>query len=709
MNYIAHFDKDSGREQTIDEHLKGVAQLAESYAKCFGAGEFTGQVALFHDIGKYSETFQRRIRGEEIQVDHSSAGAKYLYDQNKSALGLIAAYCIAGHHGGLPDGGSKSQPQQGELYGRLKKEQEDFSSFQADFDAESGRLPIPTVALKSGFQTAFFTRMVYSCLVDADWLDTERFISGKKPRGDFLSIKALWEKYKVKLAEFEKPKREIDILRTEILNNCLDAAHSDSGLYTLTAPTGSGKTIASMAFALKHAVMKTKCRIIFVVPYNTIIEQNAAVFEDKLGKENVLQHHSGITYPNDESDPDYKKLLATENWDAPIIVTSSVRFFESLYANKPSECRKLHNIANSVLVFDEAQMIPLPYLLPCVEAIKELVVNYNCTAVLATATQSSLDECFKPIVPKEIVARPKEMYGFFRRVSYDTSLGKVTDDELIEKLSSHDQVLCIVNTRKRAQALAERIHGALHLSTTMYPLHRVRVLADIRNRLINQEPCVVISTSLIEAGVDVDFPTVYREKAGLDSIIQSAGRCNRENKRRREESVVYIFESEDKPHGSIAQNISAYEYAAYNARDISSLEAIKLYCEQLRYIIGREGLDRKSAVKAFDIGAKDGFSLPFESVAKSFRLIEEDTKNVYVLIEAPELAKRLRDGEHSRELFRELQEYGVSLNKNDFQNLEFQFEHIDEGISLLTIPQLYSRQYGISLTARGGVGLFVDN
>ena len=680
--YIAHLENESGREQTIAEHLQGAAYFAKAFADVFGAGKFAEKIALYHDIGKYSDRFQRRIKGDNIHVDHSTAGAKYLYAHNRSGTGLIAAYCIAGHHGGLPDGGSRSQPSEGELYGRLKKDIDDFSDFCNDFDDEDSVLPIPETDIKNGFQASFFTRMLYSSLVDADWLDTERFMTGEKPRGEFPSINELWEKYKVKLDKFGKSTKAINVMRTEILNNCLDMAPADSGLYTLTAPTGSGKTIASMAFALKHAAANDKRRIIFIVPYNTIIEQNAAVFEDVLGQDNVLQHHSGIAYSDDEQNPDYKKLLATENWDAPVIVTSSVRFFESLYANRSSACRKLHNIANSVLVFDEAQVIPVPYLLPCVEAIKELVLNYHCTAVLATATQSSLDDYFMPLAMKEIVSRPKELYEFFKRVRYDNSLGKLSDDELAEKLSGHPQVLCIVNTRKRAQALAERVNGSLHLSTTMYPMHRRSVLLEIRERLENGTPCVVISTSLIEAGVDVDFPVVYRERAGLDSVIQSGGRCNREGKRNREDSFVYIFESEDKPHGSIAQNVSAYEHAVRNVGDISSLEAIKLYFEQLRYIIGRDELDRKSVVKAFDDGVGKAFSFPFESIAKSFRLIEEDTKTVYILTEAPQLAERLRSGERSRKLLRELQNYGVSLYKRDFYKLEHLFERIDEEISL---------------------------
>lgn len=703
-SYIAH--KEDNREQTLWDHLWGTADRAESFADAFSAGKYARKIALHHDIGKYSDNFQKRIRGSKIQVDHSSAGAKYLYESNKNALGLIAAYCISGHHSGLPDGGSLSQPRDGELYARLTKELDDYSASQIDFKDEDPRLSTPETAIKNGFQMSFLTRMVYSCLVDADWLDTENFISGYKPRGSFESIKSLWDRYSRELARFGHPKSELNILRAEILQNCLDAAAGKSGVYTLTAPTGSGKTISSMAFALKHAIAQGMRRVIYIVPYNTIIEQNAEVFEKILGTENILQHHSGIAYANDEHSPEYRKLLATENWDATVIVTSSVRFFESLYANRSSDCRKLHNIAGSVLVFDEAQMIPLAYLIPCVEVIKELVVNYRCSAVLATATQSSLDSYFQPLRLKEIVSRPNEMYELFKRVRYDCSLGKLSDEELADKLQRHDQVLCILNTKRRAQALIEKIDGAIHLSTSMYPLHRSRVLAEIRNKLDDGNPCVVISTSLIEAGVDVDFPVVYREMAGLDSVVQAAGRCNRENKRGRNESVVYVFESEDRPHGSIAQNVSAYEYAARQVSDISSLEAIKHYFEQLRYIIGQEGLDRKSVVQTFNDGAKAAFSMPFESVAKAFHLIEEDTRSIYVLTQEIELAARLRNKELSRELFRELQKYSVSLRRSDFYKIEHQLERLDEEIFMLTVPEFYDETIGIKLAAEGGVGIF---
>lgn len=703
MHYVAHRKDD--RDQELFDHLLGVAERAKAFADVFGAGDFAHTVALCHDLGKYSKKFQDRIRGSSLQVDHSTAGAQYLYQLNKNALGLMAAYCIAGHHGGLPDGGSKSQPQLGELYGRLDKQIEDFSNFKNDFK-EIDHLLSPPVFVKSGFQASFFIRMIYSCLVDADWLDTETFMSGKRPRGDFNSIATLWGLCQRKLKAFENPRSKLNILRTEILQDCLNAAEERNNLYTLTAPTGSGKTIASMAFALKHAVKYCKKRIIYVVPYNTIIEQNAQVFEDILGSANVIQHHSGISYSNEENAPDYRKLLATENWDAPIIVTSSVRFFESLYANRPATCRKLHNVAGSVIIFDEAQMIPLPHLIPCVEAIKELVANYGCTAVLATATQSSLDDFFHPLELKEMVTRPKAMYEAFRRVRFERIVDKLSNDDLIDRLSTHKQVLCIVNTRRKAQELANKMECALHLSTTMFPDHRRQVLKDIRKRLERKEPCVVVSTSLIEAGVDVDFPVVYRERAGLDSIIQAAGRCNREDKNDLNDSIVYVFESEDRQPTSISQNTSAYDQVSREFEDIASLEAIKLYFEQLRYILGQEALDKRGVIQDFNDGLRKAFSFPFEEVARSFHLIDDQSRSIYVLHTEPDLANRLRSGERNRSLFRSLQPFAVSMRENEFKEYEYQFERLDEAIFMLTTSAFYNERIGFELTVKGGKGLF---
>jgi CRISPR-associated endonuclease/helicase Cas3 len=363
-------------------------------------------------------------------------------------------------------------------------------------------------------------------------------------------------------------------------------------------------------------------------------------------------------------------------------------------------------------VLDEAQMIPLPRLIPCVRALKELVTHYGCTVVLATATQSSLDEYFLPLMPTEIVERPQYMYEFFRRVTYVKIETPLSDEEIAMRVTSHEQVLCIVNTRKRAQVLSGLLGpDVYHLSTTMVPSHRTRVLAEIQEKLKNGEACRVVSTSMIEAGVDIDFPVVYREKAGLDSIIQSGGRCNREGGSSLDDSIVYIFTMKDSPQKLIAQNISAYEHAARNNDDISSLEAIKAYFEYLRSVIGPEGLDKDAIVEAFN-NASGSFLFPFKGIAQKFRLINDSTRSVIVPFDknAEGIIKRLRNHEYSRELFRTAQQYSVSLYDSDIKKLfdvgAIEYVNKNDKEILILLKSYYNERYGVSLSPEGGIALF---
>ncbi|MDR1766459.1 MAG: CRISPR-associated endonuclease Cas3'' [Lachnospiraceae bacterium] len=760
--YIARTSVEAGlgevRNQPLIEHLNNVAKMAAGFSEVFGAREIAWLMGSCHDLGKYSREFQKRIRGENIRVDHSTAGARELAADGKNMLALLAAYCVAGHHAGLPDGGSKSQPEAGSLYYRLQNGSiPDYSAFRAEIP--EGRIepneklsPVwePTKG-HHGFSLAFLTRMLFSSLVDADRLDAEAFSAKGGVRGDgFDDIRMLWGRLEAHIERFNAPKGGINRKRTELLQSCLDAAKSDKGLFSLTAPTGSGKTIASMAFALKHALKHGLRRVIYVIPYCSIIEQNAKVFEDILGEGNVVQHHSGVDYDGEAEDENAdsietecetafagggasqtakawkhpkgggstpliagrstRKRFAVENWDAPVIVTTNVQFFESLFASKGSPCRKLHNIAGSVIVFDEAQMLPLPYLYPCVAAIRELVSNCNCTAVLATATQSALDEYFKPLEIQEINPEPKSMYEFFRRVDFILETEPLTTEQMAGRLREQRQALCIVNTRKRAQELVKMVPGSLHLSTTMYPLERSRVLDEVRRRLREGEECVVVSTSLVEAGVDVDFPKLFREKAGLDSVIQAAGRCNREGTQKREDAVVTVFEFEDaKPMAEIKRNIAAFEHTARKHEDIGGLDAIEDYFVQLRYFIGEEGLDVKKAVSAFDEGVPAGMSFPFKSVAEKFHLIEEISKTVVIDVPGSAvICNRLRRGERSKPLLREMQKYSVSLYPGDFRNLERSgyIERVDEAISILA-GGFYDDRFGVSLTVETGDAIII--
>lgn len=474
----------------------------------------------------------------------------------------------------------------------------------------------------------------------------------------------------------------------------------------------SGKTVASLAFALSHAKEHGLRRVIYVIPYTSIIEQTADIFRGILDRENVLKHHSNLLYDlEQEADTHTIRLAkATENRDMPVVVTSAVQFFESLYTCRSSQCRKLHNIAGSVVIFDEAQMLPIPYLRPCVWAISQLTAHYNVSAVLCTATQPALEPVFREFLPscpiRELCPPDIRQQEVFRRVSFQ-HIGKLTWDDLAAQLMTHSQVLCIVNTRKAAQAVYERLDGAdrFHLSTLMYSNHRKQQLREIRRRLREGLPCRVVSTSLIEAGVDVDFPVVFRETAGLDSIPQSAGRCNREGKRSPAESVVWIFDGEEKIPPLFSAAVGAGREAMARHKDISSSAAIHDYFERLLDLNGKDAQDEERILPLIQ---REFF--PFRTVAERFHLIDSPTRMVYIpLGEGAALTDRLWAGESGRSLFRQLGQYGVSIYEQHFAALETagDLEVLENGAAILRSTALYSSETGLSLRADSGKGLFI--
>lgn len=708
MKYLAHIS-DGGKEQTVIEHLERTGELAGKFAGAFGQEAYAKETGRGHDIGKFSLSFQQRIRGRNIHVDHSTAGAVEFRNQRMPT----AALCVAGHHAGIPNLGSRVDGEDDStLMGRLKRKLEDYSTFRTELQLNSVREP----DIRNNFDVMLMTRMIFSALVDADFLDTEEAMADGKtiPRSEYEDMKVLAAKVDRMAEELLKPDRRspINEKRCELLRCCLEKGEGPGGLYTYTAPTGSGKTKSSLAFAMKQAIKHNKDRIIYVVPYTSIIEQNAGEFRELLGDSNVLEHHANVCFDTDESSQRRQERwrLAAENWDKPVIVTTSEQFFESLFANRPSKCRKLHNIANSVVIFDEAQMLPVSLLKPCVRMIASLVRLFSVTAVLCTATQPALEAFWNEmnLHPIEISPDVKGYYQFFKRVQFE-HMGRQSKEEIAERMAQQEQVLTVVSTRKKAKELYELLpdNGRFHLSTLMCPAHRRTVLENIRQRLNEGQCCRVISTSLIEAGVDVDFPVLFREEAGLDSLIQAAGRCNREGKA--ESGVVYVYESDERLPDSMKQSVAIFHEVSQQFEDISSPEAIHAYFDAL-YHLKDEELDEKEIVQAAEKGIA-GSMLPFVQIAERFRMIDTQTADILVTADeaASEIARRLRGGEISREILRQAGPYLIHVYPQHFRKLweAGDIEVVREGFAILTNVKIYSEETGISLEGDFGKAVFI--
>ena len=742
--YVSHV-ADDGRIEEVADHLREVAEMAAEFARPFGAESWAYAAGMAHDIGKYSAEFQTRILRDGRKVDHSTAGAYELYE--RAGLPLLG-FCIAGHHGGLPDSGSLAEPDGPSLIGRFRKAEHrqlpDYRAYAREVELpETESVTFDNMAHFDPFSIAFLTRMVFSCLVDADFLCTERFMKGSaREHLNADSLETLNERLECVIQSFYPPRTELSKTRCSILDACAESASDAPGVFSLTVPTGGGKTYASLRFALRHALSDghNMRRVIYAVPYTSIIEQNAEVFRKVVGANNVLEHHGNFDFDNAGEDGGLLRL-ATENWDAPVVVTTNVQLFESLYASKTSRCRKLHNITNSVIVLDEAQMLPAKQLLPCVRALAELVHRYGCTVVLCTATQPSLDKMFGlygcPV--REIAPEPQALYERLRRTEY-RFIGKIEDAVLADRLSSREQVLCVVNSRSQAKSLYDLVQassddgdGVFHLSTLMHSVHREKALAEIRLRLVRGETCRVIATSLIEAGVDVDFPIVYRALAGVDSMVQCAGRCNREGRHPVYESVVYLFEpgtgygvpNDISQKCAIARSVmlemgvdirAAEAVEEGVACDIGSLGAIASYFEQL-HDIRRDRLDAEGVLEDLtEIGRAEfheGKSvplIPFKHAADRFRMIEDGSCSI--IVPDPAIAQQLHElrvGVASRGSMRRVARYSVSLYDNDVKALQSTgaIRLLDGDTYELVDTGLYSEETGLDASQAGGKGLFL--
>ena len=703
LSYYAHSAQDElgnllpyEHWQTLQSHSVNVGEMAAEFARVFGAQEIACQTGKLHDLGKYSEAFNHRLHGGP-SVDHATAGAKIAVERWGGVIGKLMAFCIAGHHAGLANGSGEGNNRH-TLKDRLALQ------FGADIPAldnlwqQEIKLPetLSAPPLKADahhpfFSYAFFTRMLYSCLVDADYLDTEAFYSNLEnkvaERSGYPDLNVLQHNFNQFINEFrrriaeapeqteaEKRNAALNRLRSEILDHAVEQAAQPQGLFTLTVPTGGGKTFTSMSFALEHAKRHDMRRVIYVIPFTSIIEQNAAEFRKafgELGEQAVLEHHSTFDDGKLQNEATKDKLrLASENWDAPIVVTTAVQFFESLFADRSSRCRKLHNIAGSVIILDEAQMLPLNLLLPIMQAIKELAQNYRCSIVMCTATQPAVQaengfyRGFENV--REIAPKPTALFDKLRRTTVQY-IGTQTDVDLLTKLAEHPKMLVIVNNRRHARSLydqAKHLDGTFHLTTLMCAKHRSQKLDEIRGRLKNGEPCRVIATSLIEAGVDVDFPLVMRAEAGLDSVAQAAGRCNREGKRPSENSFVWIFAPEDKWQAppELATQAAVMRLTADSfSDDLLSTQAVAAYFAELYQLKGSE-LDNKKILKMHnDTGQSLDF--PFQTIADKFRMIESHMQPLIIPfdVDAENLISSLHHADHIGGLLRKLQPYTVQI------------------------------------------------
>ena len=692
--YYAHSGTSEDRENwhRLSEHLDGTGARAAGFLDAVGGAEFAMVAGLLHDLGKYTQEFQDRLSGGRKRVNHSTAGAKMAVERYGKQLGKMLAFCIAGHHSGLANGVNGEQTTA--LEARLKEQVPTPDPIWEQEIALPANLPSPRLIPRdpetAGFCAAFFIRMLFSALVDADYLDTEDYFAGleggTKPRGQHPALGGLRERLNAYLDQLAAGAEAspVNDLRQEVLAHVRGKAAESPGLFTLTVPTGGGKTLASLAFALDHARRHGLARVIYVIPYMSIIEQTAAVFRKALRggdtdePDFVIEHHS--TFDEDrigKREARDKLRLAMENWDAPIIVTTAVQFFESLFSNRPSRCRKLHNVANSVVILDEAQTLPLQYLRPCVTALDELARNWRTSVVLCTATQPALAQSngfaggFENA--RELAPEPKRLYRTLKRTQVRHE-GQLDDAAVAERLHKSPQSLCIVNTRRHARELYERMadaEGAAHLTTLMCARHRREKLDVVRERLRNGAPVRLIATSLVEAGVDLDFREVWRAEAGLESIIQAAGRCNREG--RVEMGDVFVFKPSDeeghRPPPVIGQFAdTARGVMQSHSDDPMSLDAINDYFRKLYWLKGDDALDAKDILRLLRERGRS-LDFPFETIAGEFRLIE--TAMVPVIVPwcgadglddtAERLLEELRWAQRPGRIARQLQPYAVQV------------------------------------------------
>lgn len=716
MKYYAHSKENAPQDewQSLEEHADAVAEKAAGFAAPFKSAQWAWWLGELHDLGKARRSFQNYLKASNGLMDknyddsdhsHSGVGAVWATEKfPKHPLGRVAAYCVAGHHAGLPDWDCIAT-RDAALSIRLERESKFVrepavaSWIASRTSLQSPSLPtaLPWEMLQE--DASFWIRMLYSCLVDADFLDTESFMntSNASARAHYPALHDLAPQFfqSLNAKQASAPDSPVNRIRAEIRTACEAAADLPCGLFSLTVPTGGGKTLSGTAFALRHAMKHGLKRIIYVIPYTSIIEQTADALRKFLGAENVVEHHSNFS-PEKETQ---QSRLAAENWDAPIIVTTNVQFFESLYACKSSRCRKLHNITQSVLILDEAQLLPPRLLLPCVAAMKQLVDHYGVSIVLSTATQPALPELNKV---HEIIPETMDLYGRLKRTELilpETRTVRQSWKDIAAELQQHDQVLCIVNTRRDCRDLYKQMPpGTIHLSATMCGEHRSRVIANIKEKLKARQPIRVTSTQLVEAGVDIDFPVVYRAFAGLSSIAQAAGRCNREGLMSQPGRVVVFMPPKPAPPGELRKAEDVLTGLLESGVNVESPDS---YPEFFKRFYSAQN-DQGTAFNEWLTKNARYFQFQFREAAQAFKLID-DQESASVIVRYggnSALLRSLYAVGPKRDIMRRLQRYTVNVPRRTLNMLcdkGFVVE-AHPGVFVQTeLPSLYNENYGLDL------------
>ena len=720
MEIISHIykdDKDCWHIQSNEQHLEGVARLSESFADEFGMGSWGRALGLLHDKGKERKSFQDYIRqnsGLEPEIhcslEHNHAFVGGILAKSMYGKGSESMLCnqIISHHSGLHDYCQIEETLKKDIPSDVNRCVEKIQLNRPPFSLS------PIKGCKGMTSDAnHLSRMLFSCLVDADYLDTELFMDEQSARKRIngISLQSLLPLLETYIDNLQKKgnESEVNAIRNQIQERCASMSNVEKGFYSLTVPTGGGKTLSSLVWALRHAVHNGMKRIIIAIPYTSIIVQTASILKQIFGEEAVLEHHSNFDPLSLKSkEMQHKAKLATENWDYPIVVTTNVQLFESMFSNKPSDCRKLHNIVNSVIILDEVQTLPTDYLQPIVDALKSYQRMFGISVLFTTASQPVLSGLIEGCNPKaafqgidnitEIMPKEYVLHDKLRRVRLEIDNTGSTYDEIADRLSQHNKVLCIVNTRNDAREIFERLPKegmTIHLSRMMCPRHVSKAIQEIKQALSDNSETVirVVATQLIEAGVDIDFPVVYRQEAGLDSILQAAGRCNREGKLDMATTYVFSLSVEHKLYGSIIDANNA-RLNMINVNDWFAPETMTEYFRQL--YCRKETFDKKD-IKTLLYKPTE---MCFAEAAKDFRLIEEAGTTVYVnMDDSLELVERLKSDGITYSLMKQLSQYSVNIHERDFLKLWSYgaIEEVIEGIYVVNDRAQYDENIGLRL------------